>query len=126
MLRVDVPFAVHSAQDPPEAAREKSLGKLTGAFGGERRNPEVVAVQSGSVPDPEDSMTSIHFHFAADGGCAFHRALQPVRFCHQELVEQHDIILTVGNEINGQDSTGKRFTSITSVRRTPRRDRRTS
>ena len=43
MLRVDVPFAVHSLQDPAEAAREKgdlktaarlldSLCKLTGAF----------------------------------------------------------------------------------------------
>lgn len=39
---------------------------------------------------------------AADGGCAFHRALQPVHFCHKELEEQ-GIILTVGSEINGQD-----------------------
>lgn len=47
-------------------------------------------------------MTSIHFHYATDGGCSFHRALQPVRFCHKELAER-DIILTAGNEINGQD-----------------------
>lgn len=47
-------------------------------------------------------MTSIHFHYATDGGCSFHRALQPVRFCHKELAER-DIILTTGNEINGQD-----------------------
>lgn len=43
-------------------------------------------------------MTSIHFHFAVDGGCTFHRALQPVRFCHDELLEQ-GIKLSVGPEI---------------------------
>lgn len=31
-------------------------------------------------------MTSIHFHYAVDGGCSFHRALQPARFCNDDLV----------------------------------------
>lgn len=44
-------------------------------------------------------MTSMHFHFATDGGCSFHRALQPVRFCYEELREQ-GIQLSVGSEMS--------------------------
>jgi len=43
-------------------------------------------------------MTSIHFHYAVDGGCSFHRALQPVRFCHDDLIEQ-GIQLSVGQSL---------------------------